>query len=74
MQPDLKRYVVRKYVMARTAEEAIMKEGSVVVDEVFLDEEWMKEHKDHSSIIGAIGFVSSLPERSGANGTHEKTR
>ena len=39
-----KQYIVRKYIMAKSASEAIKKEKNMGVDEVFVDEDWMEEH------------------------------
>ena len=37
----MKRYIFRKYIMAKSAKEAIKKEAKEPVDEVFIDNEWM---------------------------------
>ncbi len=49
-----KMFVVRKYVMARDAREAIAIERSRAVDDVWVDDEWKKEHQGRES--NAIGF------------------
>jgi hypothetical protein len=46
-QPD-KLFIVRKYVKARSAEEAIRKERGIAPDECFVDEEWRKANLDSS--------------------------
>lgn len=48
---DLKLFVVRKYIKARSAAEAIRKEKGSAVDDVWIDDDWKKEH-----LNGAIGF------------------
>lgn len=48
----IKRYIIRKYVMARSLEEAVQKEPMHVVDECFVDEEWTKKDPDHESAVG----------------------
>lgn len=50
-----KRFVVRKYIMARNAKEAIEKDSKTQVDDVWVDEKWMDENKKHFS--DAIGFT-----------------
>ena len=47
-------YVVRKYVMAQSAHDAIAKEGKVAVRDVWLDDEWRKSQ--HNDLVDAIGF------------------
>lgn len=52
----LKRYIVRKYIMAKTAHEAIKKDKEHLPDDVWVDEDWKKDNsRDLSS---AIGFVT----------------
>ncbi len=46
-----KRFIVRKYVMARSAQEALRKQHKYAPDEVFIDEEWAKG-KEFESAIG----------------------
>jgi len=36
-----KRYIVRKFVMANSASDAMKKESKCKVDDVFLDEKWV---------------------------------
>ena len=43
MKTTLKRFIVRKYIMARSAQEALRKELKVKADEVWIDPDWMKE-------------------------------
>jgi hypothetical protein len=44
-----KLFIVRKYVKASSAAEAIRKERSIAPDECFLDEEWRKANLDIST-------------------------
>lgn len=46
-----KRFIVRKYAMAKSAQEALQKESSLAPDEIFIDAEW-KNDKEFSSAIG----------------------
>ena len=41
---SLKQFIVRKYIMAVTAVEAIANESKYAVDDVWVDEEWRKEN------------------------------
>jgi hypothetical protein len=55
-----KLFVVREYVFARSAEEALKLERTLKPDEVFLDDDWRKmSTQDKSS---AIGFMASSYE------------
>ena len=38
-----RRYIIRKFIMATSAREAIKRDKDCVVDEVFTDMEWMYE-------------------------------
>ena len=49
-----KLYVVRKYIKAKSAADALRKEKKSPVDEIWVDEEWRKSSKDNLS--GAMGF------------------
>lgn len=40
---DEKRFVVRKYVMAKNAQQAIDKERAQDVDDVWVDEKWLEQ-------------------------------
>jgi hypothetical protein len=39
-EPKQKRYIVRKYIFARSASDAIRKDKTAPVDDVWLDEKW----------------------------------
>lgn len=47
----LKRYIIRKYVLARSVSQAIRNEKLFTVDDVFLDEMWLKEREFESSPV-----------------------
>lgn len=49
-----KRFVVKKYIMASCASEALRKERRVRPDDVWVDEEWIKNNP--TQLISAIGF------------------
>lgn len=53
-QPTEKRFIVRKYVMARSAAEAIERERDVRPDDVWVDEDWKKAHEDQ--VATTMGF------------------
>lgn len=53
-KPRLKLYVVRKYIMAASAHEALKRERRFRPDEVFLDDEWQKKNPDQ--LESAMGF------------------
>lgn len=50
----VKQFVVRKYVMAFSAFEAIKKEKTYAVSDVFVDEEWLKNNQEYKP--ANIGF------------------
>lgn len=50
-----KRYVIRKYIMAKSASEALRKERKVRPDDVWVDDEWKKNND--KELISAIGFT-----------------
>ncbi len=45
---NIKRFVIKKYVMANSAMEAIKREKLVEVDDLWIDEDWKKEHEFES--------------------------
>lgn len=49
------RYIVRKYIMARSAAEAIKKDLKTPAMEVWIDEDYKKEQKDE--LASCIGFT-----------------
>ena len=46
-----KLYIVRKYIMAKSAEQAIKKDKNCPVDDVWVDEDWRNEKKDEVTKI-----------------------
>lgn len=59
-KPLLKRYIVRKYIMAKSAHEALNKEKRTRPDDVWLDDEWKKENPNQ--LVSAIGFTVTTYE------------
>jgi hypothetical protein len=51
-----KLYIIKKYVKAKSAAQAIRKEKTVQVDDCWIDDEWRKGEKDN--LAAAIGFGS----------------
>lgn len=51
-KPDVKRFIVRKYIFATCAQDALKKEKSVLPDDVWLDEQWKAENDFQSKKIG----------------------
>ena len=51
-----KLFIVRKYIMALSAAEAIRVERKHPVDDCWIDEEWKKENFQKE---GGVGFVSA---------------
>lgn len=48
-----KRYIVRKYIMAKSASDALKKELKFKADECWVDEKWLEnQSKDLNSAIG----------------------
>jgi len=43
MIPSQKQYIIRKYIMAKFAKEALRKEKSTPAHEVYLDDKWVSE-------------------------------
>jgi hypothetical protein len=56
-QKQQKQFIVRKYVMASSAIDAIRKEKNKPVDDVWLDADW--EKKQNADRPSAIGFSNS---------------
>lgn len=59
-RPKPKLFVVRKYIMAKTAAEALRKERKTPADECWVDEDWKKNQV--SSLADAVGFQLPRPE------------
>lgn len=49
-----KMYIVRKYIKATNAAQAIRKDKTTAVHDVWISEEW--KEKQHQHLTGAIGF------------------
>ena len=47
-------FVVRKYVLANSARDAIKREKKIAVCDVWVDDDWKKEHS--KELAPAIGF------------------
>jgi len=47
---NTKRFIVRKFIMASSASDAIKKDKKCSVDEVFIDSEWLLEHDKKDSM------------------------
>lgn len=54
MQKD-KRYIVRKYIMAKNINQALKKEKITRVDDCWVDEDWKKDNPNQ--LVSAIGFT-----------------
>lgn len=52
-KPKLNRYIVRKYIMAKSAVDAIKKDKIAPVNDVWLDDDWKKQQ----TLDTAIGFA-----------------
>ena len=59
MKPKL--FVVRQYIMAKNATEAIKKAKRADVHEVWVDEEWSKGNRNE--LASAMGFVINKDEK-----------
>lgn len=44
-QPN-KKFIIKKYVMAKSAVEALKKERHIVADDCWVDEEWRKQNEE----------------------------
>lgn len=54
MKAPEKLFIVRKYVKAFSVKDALKKEKDVEIDDIFIDDEWRKNHND--SLSRALGF------------------
>lgn len=52
---EKKRFIVRKYVMAKTAQEALRIERKFRPDDVWVDEDWKKDNPN--KLESAVGFT-----------------
>jgi hypothetical protein len=54
---DQKLFVIKKYIMARSAADAIRKERTIAPDDVWIDEDWRKSERN--KLAEAIGFTNT---------------
>ncbi len=52
----LKRYIVRKYIMASSASTALKKERRIRPDDVYIDDAWAKNND--TQLVSAVGFTA----------------
>lgn len=52
--PALKRYVIKKYIMAKSANQALRLEHKYKADDCFIDEDWRKDN--NAKLVSTIGF------------------
>lgn len=55
MSATVKRFIVRKYIMAKNAHEALKKERRTRPDDCWIDDDWKKDHQEQ--LVSAIGFT-----------------
>lgn len=63
--PPLKRFIIRKYIMASCVSEALKLENNMEPDDCYLDDEWIKSHpeiKSRERISDSIGFIAPQEE------------
>lgn len=58
MKPK-KQYIIRKYIVASSAQEAIRKDRSTPVEDVWIDEDWKKSNFPTTQPIGFSAKFSS---------------
>lgn len=59
LKKPTKRYVVRKYIMAVSASDALKKEGKYKADDIWLDEKWIEQAtRDNAPAMGFCGSYS----------------
>lgn len=56
MKPSNKLFIIRKYVYAPSAREAVLREKKIEVDEVFLDDAWRNKQEADNLGGNSIGF------------------
>ena len=60
MKYKQKLFIVRKYIMATSAKQAIIKDKLTPVDDVWIDDEWKKNNPtEQNNLQSAIGFKLS---------------
>ena len=60
-----KRYIVRKYVMAKSAQEAMRLEKKFKVDDVWLDDKWLEAQTRTADAVSDMGFTHGDQGKSG---------
>ena len=60
MEKTPKMYIVRKYIKANSASDALKKEKKAHVDDIWVDDQW-KEGKNNQ-LAQAIGFDNGIRE------------
>lgn len=45
-----KQYIIRKYVMAESIEEALKKEKKITADECWVSEQWLQNNTDFNEV------------------------
>ena len=55
-----KMFVIRKYVMAKSAKDAIRKDKTLPVDDVWIDSDWQKRQTEQ--LASAVGFYQPNEE------------
>jgi hypothetical protein len=43
---ELKRFIIRKYIVAASAQEAIRKDKTLPVDDVWIDQNWINDNRN----------------------------
>lgn len=56
-KPINKLFVIKKYIMATSAHDALKKERKVRPDDCWVDEDWKKSQSDPRQLESAIGFT-----------------
>ena len=59
--PKEKMFVIRKYVMAKSARQAILKDKTAPVDDVFIDTDWQRGQT--AILASSIGFSADMPNQ-----------
>ena len=54
---NLKLFVVKKYIMATSAHDALKRERRFRPDDCWVDEDWRKEHKEVRQLQSCMGFT-----------------
>ena len=59
--PKEKMFVIRKYVMAKSARQALLKDKTTPVDDVFIDTDWQRGQT--AILSSSIGFNADMPNQ-----------